>query len=427
MALAVAHWLRAPPQIIALNPHGFGAAYLIPADRTQVHITAIVPFSEMDNQGTLGLAHYTEHLAWLGAFGDAPAANRHTNAYTTIDHIAYLAQSPSGEVHGAIARLAAVAAPITLAPDFAAEEAQIIAREYEFAVVDDPYYRLMEAFNARHYGPVGYARSLIGTPESIAALTLDEARTWHSATHQRSSMTVLIVGDISADYAEDMLSTVLDLPNAAQASIPAPRPPLDLALRDVGINRSTSDVLTQPQLFWGRIADVATNATPAEAQAQTDLLYYVLDSTLEGSLAGPLRFDARIAQGYDFYLGLVTPAQVEMTLLAARPDEAVTLDALYSAIEETLAGIAAKGVPEASFARIQTRLLRDIDEGDAADWTADFALTQIAQRRAPFDLANYRDAVERATAADLTLWLRALAAAPSVAEMVAPAAPQTAP
>ncbi len=57
VALAVVNELRAPPQIITLNPHGLSAAYLIPADRAQVHITAIVPFSEMDNQGTLGLAH----------------------------------------------------------------------------------------------------------------------------------------------------------------------------------------------------------------------------------------------------------------------------------------------------------------------------------------------------------------------------------
>lgn len=408
-----------PKGFITLNPQGFAAAYLVPSDEAQTTITAYVPFSEMDNTGTLGLAHYVEHLAWENAFGGAPDMDRHSNAYTTTDHIGYFVTVPREDLVQNVQTLAKIAQPLAVDAEFARQEIGIIAREYDYAVAENPYHDIFEQFYIRHYGNDARARSIIGTPQTIAAFSYEEAKAWHSATHQRSAVTMVISGNHSASEAEDALSTVLDTPSPAAAPLP-PRAQMNVAARKGGIRVISSSQLAQPQLFWGRLAAHPGGVSAIEAQAQIDLLFTLLDSTLDGSMAGPLRFDARIAQAYDFALYLAAPLQVSMTLTSARPDTGVTLQDLASAIDETLAAIAETGVPEATLTRIQTRMLRDLDQQDPADLAAGFIADAVGQRRAPFDAAQYRAALQSATAQDLTIWLRALAQSPSVVDLIIP-------
>jgi predicted Zn-dependent peptidase len=409
----------APSGVIDLNPHGFAAAYLVPSDEAQTTITAYVPYSEMDNTGTLGLAHYVEHLAWENAFGAAPDMDRHSNAYTTTDHIAYFVSVPREDLVQNVQTLAKIAQPLNVDAEFARQEIGIIAREYDFAVAENPYHDIFEQFYIRHYGNDARARSIIGTPQTIAAFTYEEAKAWHAATHQRSAVTVVISGQHSKSEAEQALSTVLDTPSPTADPLLA-RAQIDLAARMGGIREIASNQLAQPQLFWGRLAAHPGGVSAIEAQAQIDLLFTLLGSTLEGSMAGPLRFDARIAQAYDFALYLAAPFQASMTLTSARPDAGVTLQDLARAIDETLAAIAEQGVPEATLARIQTRMLRDLDEQDPADLAAVFIADAAGQRRAPFDAAQYRAALQAAKAQDLTIWLRALAQSPSVVDLIIP-------
>jgi predicted Zn-dependent peptidase len=373
----------------------------------------------MDNQGTLGLAHYVEHLAWHSAFGEAPVDTIQANAYTTLDHIAYFVQAQPSDLTQSLQRLAKVTEPLRLSEEFAVQEAKIVAREYEFAVSENPYHDISEQFYTRHYANDMRARSIIGTPQSIAAFTLEEAKAWHQATHLRGAATVVIVGPHSKSEAQAALSTVLDVPNLAPAPLP-PRAPIDLSARQGGIGYITSDKLSQPQLFAGRLATIQKDISAPEAQAQIDLLYHLLDSTLEGGLAGPLRFQARIAQSYDFSLYLVTPSQASMVFGAARPDAGITPEALNTAIDETLAAIVAKGIAQDSFDRIQARLLRDVGNDDPAATTAGFISDAIGQRRAPFDAAHYSAALQEARVDDVMLWLRALAQSPAVVDIITP-------
>lgn len=412
----------APAGMIALKPHGFAAAYLIPSDDSKTTITAYFPFGEMDNTGSLGIAHYVEHLAWHNAFADAPVSNTHSNAYTTIDHTAYWLETPRADLVPSLKRLAKIVSPLQLDADFAVQEIQIVAREYEFAVADNPHHDIGEQFFMRHYAGDSRARSIIGTPQTIAAFTLEEARKWHAATHQRGRATVVIMGDHSKSEAEDALSTVLDLPSDPLAALP-PRAPIDLAAREEGVRVQTSDKLPAAQLYWSRLANGPTGLSAAQALAQIDLLFAVLDSTLDGSLAGPLRFDARIAQSYDFSVYLVTPDQASMTITAARPDTGYTPQTLSAAIDTTLADIAARGIPAATFERIQTRILRDLRAEDDHYLTDGFIAEAVGARRAPFDAAQYRAAIQAARVTDLNRWLAAFAAASTVADAIVPATP----
>jgi hypothetical protein len=110
-----------------------------------------------------------------------------------------------------------------------------------------------------------------------------------------------------------------------------------------------------------------------------------------------------------------------MTFGAARPDVGITPEALNTAIDETLAAIAANGIPQASFDRIQARLLRDVGNDDPASMTAGFISDAIGQRRAPFDAAQYSAALQEARVEDVMLWLRALVQSPAVVDIITPA------
>ncbi len=108
-AIFAAVWFGKRPtqQIISLDPQGFRAAYLIPATGGDPQVHLIVTSGEMDNQGTEGIPHFAEHLAWLNSVGANTAwQDRDTNAYTTPEQTEYFVAS--SDPFKAVATLASV-------------------------------------------------------------------------------------------------------------------------------------------------------------------------------------------------------------------------------------------------------------------------------------------------------------------------------
>ncbi len=117
---------------------------------------------------------------------------------------------------------------VVVAPRFEPSE---VERERETMIreavqaADDMFRRPVDLALGAAFGPSGYGLPAKGTPETLAALTLDDVRQWHGRELAQSRPVIVAVGDLDPDEALDRLGGILaDLPavpsGPASASAP---------------------------------------------------------------------------------------------------------------------------------------------------------------------------------------------------------------
>ena len=117
---------------------------------------------------------------------------------------------------------------VVVAPRFDPAE---VAREQETMIreavqaADDMFRRPVDLALGAAFGARGYGLPAKGTPDTLAALTLDDVRRWHGRELTQSRPLIVAVGDLDPDEALDRLGGILaDLPavpsGPASASVP---------------------------------------------------------------------------------------------------------------------------------------------------------------------------------------------------------------
>ena len=124
--------------------------------------------------------------------------------------------------------------------------------------------------------------------------------------------------------------------------------PPETILRPMSDTRFGQDFLN-----YRKTVSVALGVDYVDQIAQISLLSDILDSTLQGSFAKPLRFSTKTAQSYWFYLATLTARDVEFGFMDARPDLGVRLDQLQAAIEAAVQDVANNGIPADTFERVK--------------------------------------------------------------------------
>ena len=381
---------------------------LVPVPRAAaVEALVVMPYP----QGEGPLAHYAEHLAWLGALGpEAREADRHSNAWTGPHSVSYWMTGAPGDLAEVLATLSGVFDPVDLPESFAEEERAIILREYDLRVAGSVDSRAGEALSAFLYAGNPLAASLIGTPAEIMALDPGAARALQAATHRPAEARLVVTGDVTArQLARALDAAGWPLPEDAPAAI-APHPftlgpPAETMI-------AFPEEAVAPRLVWRRVVALPAPVTFDLLETQAALLRDILDTNLPGGIAGPLRFDAAIANTFDIQLWPLDEGHVEIAFSAA-PDRGVTLDKLRSAFEATLAAIAAEGIPEATFVRVLDRFggyWPDWTDPEATGrWMSDYATGRVIALREPLDESGVRALHGQLRITDLDALLDALA------------------
>ena len=107
---------------------------------------------ELDKPYTEGLAHYVDHLAWLNVTQSKNfEALRHSNAWTNLTSKTHVTHSSEMWLTKELHRLIEVSAPFTLAERFMLEERDIILREDEANVAENPYFEIEQSINKALY------------------------------------------------------------------------------------------------------------------------------------------------------------------------------------------------------------------------------------------------------------------------------------
>jgi zinc protease len=163
--------------------------------------------STSDPPGKEGLAHYVEHLA----FRSKPDGNNSVwnlieragagawNAFTGLDETVYYEIGPKEALPSLVllegVRLLAPVANVT--PEVAAVELEVVRNELRERNETGFFGSILGDMQAAVF-PAGhpYARPIIGTHDSLSAVTLDDAQRFTKEHYRPSDVTMVIVGDV---------------------------------------------------------------------------------------------------------------------------------------------------------------------------------------------------------------------------------------
>ena len=380
----------------------------------RVHLHLIVLSGEADNRGTEGIAHYVEHLAWFNAHGAVdPEFVRHTNATAKLRSTSYWMSGQTPEFRALADGILRVLDPFELDEQFMLEERDIILREHDYRVAEDPYAPLHDDLMRRLHGDGPFARSVLGRPEDIASFSLAEARAFHRETHRPENSVLIVRGDVSGEELRRILRRKFG-PERVAAGIRPPEYTMGPPIRDIRTREAPG--LARPELLYRKVVELPGTGPQSasglpELRQRLALLREVLLSSLPGSLARPLRFDSFIAESFGLHIGLVAPRYLELEF-DAWPDQGVSLDTLLREFERAISATAARGIPIETFRRVRQRYL---DRLEGRRDRQEFAFREVVraiERRTgepPRELSAYREDGSRITLAQLDALMRGLA------------------
>lgn len=200
-----------------------------------------------DEQGpVMGVSHFLEHMMFKGttdisaeqlnqAFDEIGAKN---NAYTSHEVTCFYASTLPEHLPRAIDLLARMMRPALRQSDFDTEKGVILE---EIAMYkDNPFWVLFEASMERHYAGHPMGHRVLGTSESITALTSVQMRAYFDDRYSANNTTVALAGRVDFDRACEQIDGLCNAwkpttRNSRQS--PARHGPERLALTDAKVSR----------------------------------------------------------------------------------------------------------------------------------------------------------------------------------------------
>jgi predicted Zn-dependent peptidase len=188
-----------------------------------------------DESGELaGVSHFLEHMAFKGTPTRSPDdVNREFdemgaqyNAFTSEEQTVFFAAVLPECQERAVGLLADILRPSLREEDFATEK-QVILEEIHM-YEDQPPFGADEKCRAAHFGPHPLGHSVLGTLESVGALTAEAMRVYHRARYTPGNVTLAAAGRVDFDALVALAARCCGAwePRAAERPLtPAPRLP----------------------------------------------------------------------------------------------------------------------------------------------------------------------------------------------------------
>ncbi len=406
--LVLAVLLAAVAAVLRATSWQAGNAWLAPPPapgRLEVHLVLA-----QDGRAEPLSFHYLEHLTWLNTLAPGQrTAGRHSNAWTSDLAVGYWLSGRPQDLAEMLRLLSGVFKPLALPGDFAAQERTLLQREYDLRMGENISAQVKTALDAFLYQGNRDAATPLGTPEQIAALEYDRARALHEKSHLPEQARLVVLGDVTPGQLRRALAAA-GLGGGPDLPAPTAPPPFLLAAPETRV--FTFDrAEAAPRLVWRRVVRLEAPVGYDLLETQAALLSDILDSNLPGGLAGPLRFDAFVTRSFSVAVTALDERHVELRFDAA-PDTGVPLARVQSAFEAALAE-AARGIPQATWARIRARFAAywpDWDDPRARDaWMAEYVLDRVQNLRSPLGEREIRALDEQLARQDLGHLLAALA------------------
>lgn len=154
--------------------------------------------------GTSGIAHYLEHLMFKGT-KDIPngeysrriaQTGGNENAFTTHDYTAFFAEVSNAQLPLVMQLEADRLAHLQFDEKLAKPELAVVMDEKRQRVDSAPYALFFQQMDAALFVHHPYSRPVIGWPEEIEKLTIDDARKFYERWYKPGRMVVVVSGDV---------------------------------------------------------------------------------------------------------------------------------------------------------------------------------------------------------------------------------------
>jgi predicted Zn-dependent peptidase len=194
----------------------------------------------------MGVSHFLEHMMFKGCEGlSADELNRafdrvgaRNNAYTSNEMTCFYAQALPEHRARIVDLLGRMLRPALREEDFATEKGVILE---EIAMYkDNPFWLLYEAAVERHFGAHPLSHRVLGTTESITALTRDQMADYFARRYSADNTTVALAGQVDFDAACDQIESLCAAWPSTSPTRDASRPTLaggDFRMTDAKVQR----------------------------------------------------------------------------------------------------------------------------------------------------------------------------------------------
>ncbi|MBE9030921.1 insulinase family protein [filamentous cyanobacterium LEGE 11480] len=159
-----------------------------------------------------GMAHFLEHMIFKGSERVQPgmfdqAVESHggaANAGTGYDYAHYHMVMAQQHFADTLPYLADILVHATIPESSFESERQVVFEELR-QCWDNPDYVAFQQLGEQLYPTHGYQRPILGTPETLAALSPETMRQFHRAFYQPDNMTIVVVGDLDQATTVDLI------------------------------------------------------------------------------------------------------------------------------------------------------------------------------------------------------------------------------
>jgi zinc protease len=382
-----------------------------------------------DPVGKSGIAHFLEHLMFKGTknnpqgkFSELIASlGGQENAFTSNDYTAYFQRVAKEHLGVCMDYESDRMKNLVLTDEVIGPERDVVLEERRMRTESDPSEQLGEALQAALFTQHPYGRPIIGFAHEIETLDRGDAFAYYDRFYSADNAILVVAGDVAA-------KDVIGLAEKFYGSIQAhgerllrfrPREPVPRAHRLVTL---ADEKVEQPLHQSVFLVPSYRSAAPGDAEA-LEVLAYLLGGGHTSLLFKSLVLDRKLAVSTGaHYQG--TAVDDTRFYVYAVPLPGVGLETLDAAIDEVIAGVAARGVDEADLRRAKTRLVAEtIYAQDNHAALARWYGASLAAGLALEDVAEWPQRIESVTANAVrkaALWLDKLR---SVTGFLLPAEP----
>jgi predicted Zn-dependent peptidase len=360
--LAAGQGLAAPEIKVADN------VFVVPDPKARIiTLTMIVGAGCRDEDGgqCRGLAHYLEHLMFLGRSADAAAGATsvfgagQTNAFTSLNVTSYYQSTPvrdgklAEDLDNLFALFARRLASVDVAEDAARRERNVVLQEYFFRRAGSVRSKFYADMNARLQPGHPVSQSVIGARSDIEAFTLEAARAFHKRWYFKNNVTFVLYGPISAQDVADPVTRhidplpIVETPDRSELDARRSFGPLDDDLRVIDPEAQREEVLFEKIVRF-------EDADPDLTRAANAILFDYLNSQIAGSLSDVFVEAKKLATSIHIS---TTPfgAGVTWASVSAALEDGVQPERLKAELAAYFVDLARRGVEASIVERLKRR------------------------------------------------------------------------
>lgn len=318
--------------------------------------------SSYEPEGLTGISHLLEHMMFKGTTNHGPnefsriiADNGgEENAFTGRDYTAYFQTLEKSRLPIAFELEADRMHNLKLDPEEFKKERQVVLEERRLRTDDRPEALTEEKFRSAAFKKSHYGNPVIGWPDDIRSITVDDLRDWYRRFYAPNNATLVVAGDVRpADVLALAKKYFGDIPAQEVQPYPDPVEPAQREPRSVTVTAPAK----VPYLLIGFHAPNlgAKGAEPWEPYA-LEVLAYLLDggktARLNRELVREQQVAASAGAGYDLEARL--PG---LFVIDGNPASGRTVDELKGAIMSVVDEVRSTPVTPQELARVKAQLV----------------------------------------------------------------------